>query len=97
MGKRNSTTLFDVTMGSYDGAETCELVGCYLLSQLKEVKTTVKLIDTGSAVLRCLRWFTRQAAGTVMIFISEKQSVDYTIEKLNILGPLLRTVTLQPL
>ena len=24
-------------MGSYDGAETCELVGCYLLSQLKEV------------------------------------------------------------
>ena len=32
--KRNSNTLFDVTMGSYDGAETCELVGCYLLSQL---------------------------------------------------------------
>jgi len=32
-----------------------------------------------------------------MIFISEKQSVDYTIEKLNILRPLLRTVTLQPL
>ena len=24
-------------MGSYDGAETCELVGCYVLSQLKEV------------------------------------------------------------
>lgn len=35
--KRTSTTLFDVTMGSYDGAETCELVGCYLLSQLKEM------------------------------------------------------------
>lgn len=27
---------FDVTMGSYDGAETCELVGCFLLSQLQE-------------------------------------------------------------
>ena len=26
--KRNSTSNFDVTMGSYDGAETCELVGC---------------------------------------------------------------------
>ena len=26
---------FDVTMGSYDGAETCELVGLYLLYQLK--------------------------------------------------------------
>ena len=25
---------FDVTMGSYDGAEVCELVGCYLLSEL---------------------------------------------------------------
>ena len=24
-------------MGSYDGAETCELVGCYLLSQLKQI------------------------------------------------------------
>ena len=35
--KRNSNTLFDVTMGSYDGAETCELVGCYLLSQLNEI------------------------------------------------------------
>ena len=35
--KRTSTSLFDVTMGSYDGAETCELVDCYLLSQLKEI------------------------------------------------------------
>ena len=35
--KRNLTSNFDVTMGSYDGAETCELVGCYLLSQLKQL------------------------------------------------------------
>ena len=35
--KRNSNTLFDVTMGSYDGAETCELVGCYFLSQLTQI------------------------------------------------------------
>ena len=27
---------FDVTMGSYDGAETCELVGSYLLWQLPQ-------------------------------------------------------------
>ena len=26
--------MFDVTIGSFDGAETCELVGAYLLSQL---------------------------------------------------------------
>lgn len=35
--KKNSNTLFDVTMGSYDGAETCELVGCYLLAQLQQI------------------------------------------------------------
>jgi hypothetical protein len=32
-GKSN----FDVTMGSFDGAETCELVGLYLLSQLQDI------------------------------------------------------------
>ena len=31
-GKRTSSSLFDVTiMGSFDGAESCELVGSYLL------------------------------------------------------------------
>jgi len=35
--KKNLNTLFDVTMGSYDGAETCELVGCYLLAQLQQI------------------------------------------------------------
>ena len=30
------TDLFDVTMGSYDGAEVCELVGLFLLNQIKE-------------------------------------------------------------
>ena len=29
--KRSSSNLFDVTMGSYDGAESCELVGSFLL------------------------------------------------------------------
>ena len=32
--KKNSDSNFDVAMGSFDGAETCELVGTYLLSQL---------------------------------------------------------------
>ena len=35
--KRNSNSLFDVTMGSYDGVETCKLVGSYLQSQLNEI------------------------------------------------------------
>ena len=32
--KKDSSSNFDVTMGSFDGAETCELVGSYLLSHL---------------------------------------------------------------
>ena len=32
--KKAEDSNFDVTMGSFDGAETCELVGSYLLSQL---------------------------------------------------------------
>ena len=52
--KRNSNSLFDVTMGSYDGAETCELVGCYLLSQLNEIPgVEIGLYrDDGLAVLQ---------------------------------------------
>ena len=30
--KKNTNDMFDVTMGSYDGAETCELIGAYMLS-----------------------------------------------------------------
>ena len=32
--KKSADSHFDVTMGSFDGAETCELVGSYLLSKL---------------------------------------------------------------
>ena len=32
--KKESDSLFDVTMGSFDGAETCELVGLFQLSKL---------------------------------------------------------------
>ena len=35
-GKKASSNLFDVTMGSYDGAESCELVGAFLLHKIKE-------------------------------------------------------------
>ena len=52
--KRNADSLFDVTMGSYDGAETCELVGTYILSQLKEIPCCMEIglyRDDGLAVL----------------------------------------------
>lgn len=42
---------FDVTMGSFDGAETCELVGLYILSQLKTLDINVGLYrDDGLAI-----------------------------------------------
>ena len=34
--KKNHDSLFDVTMGSYDGAEICEFVGLFLLNNLAE-------------------------------------------------------------
>ena len=37
LGKRKTQHLFDVTMGSYDGAEICELVVIYLLFPLAKV------------------------------------------------------------
>ena len=42
--QKKGDTTFDVTMGSYDGAETCELVGsCFLLSQLQDLNINVGL------------------------------------------------------
>ena len=35
--KKNTDSCFDVTMGSYDGAEICELVGIYLLFLLENI------------------------------------------------------------
>ena len=34
--KKQGPGLFDVAMGSYDGAEVCELVGIFVLGQLPE-------------------------------------------------------------
>ena len=34
--QKTSSNLFDITMGSYDGAESCKLVGAYLLCLIKE-------------------------------------------------------------
>ncbi|XP_067951745.1 uncharacterized protein [Watersipora subatra] len=50
--KKDNASMFDVTMGSYDGAETCELVGTYLLSLLPdELKRNTGLYrDDGLAI-----------------------------------------------
>ena len=41
---KKGESLFDVTMGSHDGAEVCELVGLYLLHQMRE---KFPLVDFG--------------------------------------------------
>ena len=53
--KKGDNSLFDVTMGSYDGAEACELVGALILTRLTQYidKADIGLYrDNGIAVLR---------------------------------------------
>ena len=52
--KKNTNDMFDVTMGSYDGAETCELIGIYMLSLIAfKFKDEVGLYrDDGLAVCK---------------------------------------------
>ena len=53
--KREGIKQFDVSMGAYDGAEICELVGLYALNQINDkVKTTsIGLYrDDGLAAIR---------------------------------------------
>ena len=39
--KKNANNIFDVTMGSYDGAETCELIGAYMLSLIAPLTSAI--------------------------------------------------------
>ena len=52
--KKGSNPMFDVTMGSFDGAEICELIGLYLLDKLSNLigKDQIGLYrDDGLAVI----------------------------------------------
>ena len=53
--KKTTTSCFDVTMDSYDGAEVCELVGMFILSKLGNIiceKNTGLYRDDVLVVLR---------------------------------------------
>ena len=55
--KKNGDEDFDVPMGYFDGAEVCELVGCYILNKIKIIMNPndVGLYrDDGLGVLRNL-------------------------------------------
>ena len=52
---KNNSDLFDVTMGSYDGAEICKLVGLFILNHLgkKFGKKNLGLCrDNGLAIIK---------------------------------------------
>ena len=52
---KKGNKLFDVTMGAYDGAEVCELIGCFLLSKIAEkyTKNDIGLYrDDGLAIFK---------------------------------------------
>ena len=56
MHKRNPSNSFDVVMGSFDGAEVCEMVGLFMLQKLKTEITTIDIgfyRDDGLAVNKC--------------------------------------------
>ena len=42
---KKQSGLFDVTMGAYDGAEVCELVGTYMLSLIISENYNKKISD----------------------------------------------------
>ena len=42
-GKKNNDTFFDVPIGSFHGADICDLVGLYILSKLGKVFSNCSL------------------------------------------------------
>ena len=83
--------LFDVTMGAYDGAEVCELVGTYLLSKVTEKYPKEKIglyRDDGLAAFlntsgpqneRIKKDFQRifKEKGLDIVIVCNRKSVDY--------------------
>ena len=82
--KKDGNELFDVTMGSFDGAEVCEIVGLYLLSKIETVigsNGSVGLYrDDGLAAIRCTsgRVLDRIRKGVNELFKKENLSITCT-------------------
>ena len=71
---------FDVTMGSFDGAETCELVGLFLLSQLTHLDVNVGLYR-GDVLTTCTKLPKQvEAIKKEMCKIFKRNSLQITIE-----------------
>lgn len=79
MGKKTSADLFDVTMGSYNGAESCELVGSSLLYTIKEKHghNFGLYRDDGLGVIRATIW--NRAPATAAMPGSEQGTLDHLL------------------
>ena len=79
--KQNNT--FDVTMGSYDGAEVCELVGAFLLNELKQI-TGIKNMglyrDDGLAIVSNSNGPKMDKIRKLMTELFKKHELQITIE-----------------
>ena len=76
--KRNST--FDITMGSFDGAESCDICGLFLLSKLKHMSITVGLYrDDGLAISKLTPRQTENAKKAICA-VFKKYDLSITIE-----------------
>ena len=51
---KKKDAIFDVTQGSYDGAETCELVGLFLLSKLDHLNLNIGLYRDDALIVSTL-------------------------------------------
>ena len=80
--KKNDESDFDVPMGSYDGAELCELVGAFMLSEISEVidKKDIGLYrDDGLGVMRGLGRPEIERRKKKIIQIFKKHKLDITV------------------
>ena len=77
--KKRSSSDFDVGIGSYDGAETCDLVGLLLLSQVQDLGLSIGLFrDDGIALSRLTERQTEKVK-TKLIRVFERHNLKLEI------------------
>ena len=92
--KKNPPNYFDVTMGSYDRAETCELVGLFILDKLGAIGVNLGLCRDDGLGVSCKPKRQIENLKKQICKIFEDLGINITI-KAN-LGPVdLRHVTLK--
>ena len=73
-------TNFDVGMGSYDGAETCEIVGLFILSQLSKLDLDVGLYRDDGLGVTCATPRQVEAMKKKICAIFRQNNLEVTIE-----------------